>query len=194
MKVVFVEDVPSVAHAGDVKEVADGYGRNYLLPRKLAVLADAAATHLVEAQKKRRARLEAQTLEEMQELAKKLDGMEIVLKARAGAKDKLYGSITNADVAEELAKSAGLEIDRRKIELEEPIRETGSFEIPVRLTGDIVPKIKLVVKEEEKPEVKEKEVKEKQVKEKQGSRVKKAKKAEKEEKKEETEEAEGETE
>jgi len=189
MKVVFLEDVPSVAHAGDVKEVADGYGRNYLLPRKLAVLADAAATHIVEAQKKRRARLEAQTLEEMQELASKLDGMEIVLEARAGAKDKLYGSITNVDIAEEVAKTAGVEIDRRKIELEEPIRETGSFDIPVRLTGDIVPKIKLVVKEEAKPEVKEKEVKEKQA-----SRVRKTKKAEKEEKKEETEEAGGETE
>jgi len=86
----------------------------------------------------------------MTELAKQLEGKKIVLKARAGAEDRLYGSVTNADIAEELNKSAGLAVDKRKIELDEPIREIGSYEIAIRLTKDIVPKIKLTVAEEEK--------------------------------------------
>ncbi|MFC1916160.1 50S ribosomal protein L9, partial [Chloroflexota bacterium] len=138
MKVVFLEDVPGVAEAGEMKEVADGYGRNFLIPKKLAVLADSGATHIIEAQLKKRARRQAQTEAEMKELAQQLEGQEIVLKARAGATDRLYGSITNADIAEELSKSAGLVVDKRKIELAEPIREVGSYEIAIRLTKDIV--------------------------------------------------------
>ena len=159
MKVVFLEDVPNVAETGEVKEVADGYGRNFLIPKKLAILADAKTTHIVEAQLKKKARRQAETEAEMKELAEQLEGREIVLKARAGAKDQLYGSITNADIAEELEKSAGLVIDKRKIELDEPIREVGSYEIAIRLTADIIPKIKLTVaEEEEKKEKKAKKV------------------------------------
>lgn len=148
MKVVFIEDVPDVAEAGEIKEVADGYGRNYLIPRKLAILADGRATQIVEARKKRKARIEAETEAEMRELAKQLEGLDMVIKAKAGAKDRLYGSITNADIAEELSISAGLEIDKRKIELETPIHEIGSYEIPIRLTKDIIPKVKLSIIEE----------------------------------------------
>jgi len=156
MKVVFIEDVPSVAGVGEIKEVADGYGRNYLIPRKLAVLADARAMQIVEAQKRKKAQQEAETEKEMQELAKRLEGLELAIKAKAGAKEKLYGSITNADIAEELSKSTGLEVDRRKIELEKPIQEIGSYKIAIRLTRDIVPSIKLNVVEEEEKEGKEK--------------------------------------
>ncbi len=161
MKVVFVEDVPDVAEAGEIKEVADGYGRNYLIPKKLAVLADARATQIVETQKKRKARIEAETEAEMRELAKQLEGLDIVIKAKAGSKEKLYGSITNADIAEELSKSAGLVIDKRKIELETPIHEIGSYEIAVRLTKDIIPKLKLSVVEEAAEVKAKKEKKEK---------------------------------
>ena len=156
MKVVFIEDVPDVAEAGEIKEVADGYGRNYLIPRKLAVLADARATQIVEAQKKRKARIEAETEAEMRELAKQLEGLDITIKAKAGAKDRLYGSITNADIAEELNTSLSLVVDKRKIELETPIHEIGSYDIPIRLTKDIIPRIKLIVIEEEKVEGEEK--------------------------------------
>ena len=152
MKVVFIEDVPDVAEVGEIKEVADGYGRNYLIPRRLAILADARATQIVEAQKKRKARIEAETEAEMRELAKQLEGLDMVIKAKAGAKDRLYGSITNADIAEELSTSAGLVIDKRKIELETPIHEIGSYDIPIRLTKDIIPKVKLSIIEEEKAE------------------------------------------
>jgi len=175
MKVVFIEDVPNVAETGEIKDVADGYGRNYLIPRKLAVLADARATQIVETRKKRKARIEAETEAEMQELAKQLEGLDIVIKAKAGAKDRLYGSITNADIAEEVNKSAGLEIDKRKIELEKPIHEIGSYDIPIRLTKDIIPRVKLSVIEEEKAEVKEK----KESKAKKEKKVKKETKAKK---------------
>ena len=178
MKVVFIEDVPNVAEVGEIKDVADGYGRNYLIPKKLAVLADARATQIVETRKKRKARIEAETEAEMRELAKQLEGLDIVIKAKAGTKDRLYGSITNADIAEEVSKSAGLEIDKRKIELEKPIHEIGSYDIPIRLTKDIIPRVKLSVIEEEKAEVKEK----KESKAKKEKKVKKETKAEKEKK------------
>jgi len=187
MKVVFLEDVPNVAETGEVKEVADGYGRNFLIPKKLAILADAKTTHIVEAQLKKKARRQAETEAEMKELAEQLEGREIVLKARAGAKDQLYGSITNADIAEELEKSAGLVIDKRKIELDEPIREVGSYEIAIRLTADIIPKIKLTVAEEE--EKKEKKAK-KVEKAEEGEKKKKKRVKEKEEKAEKVEEGE----
>ncbi len=152
MKVVFLEDVPNVGEVGDIKEVAAGYGRNFLIPRGLAVLVDSQAASLVESRLRKKARLMAQIEAEMLELAKKIEGKAIVLKAKAGAKEKLYGSVTNADIAEALEKSIGVTVDRRKIELEEPIREVGSYEITIRLTKDITPKIKLKVAEEEKKE------------------------------------------
>lgn len=152
MKVVFLEDVPNVAEAGEMKEVADGYGRNFLIPRKLAVLADAKAANIIEAQLKKKARIQAETEAEMRELAQQLEGKEVILKARSGAKGRLYGSITNADIAAELNKSAGLTVDKREIELTEPIHQIGSYEIAIRLTKDIMPKIKVAVvgKEEKK--------------------------------------------
>ncbi len=148
MKVVFLEDVPKVAKAGDTKEVADGYGRNFLLPRKLAVLADSSASKIVETRLRVRARHEAKTEAEMAELAKLLEGKEITLKVRAGAEGKLYGSITSADIADELSK-ANLVVDKRKIELAEPIHQIGIYEIAIRLIKDIVPKIKLTVEAKE---------------------------------------------
>jgi large subunit ribosomal protein L9 len=162
VKVIFLEDVPNVADAGEAKEVADGYGRNYLLPRRLAVLANSAASNVVQAQRKKIALKQAQTEAEMAELAGKLDGMEVTLKARAGAKDRLYGSITSADIADELSSSVGLVVDKRKIELEEPIRQLGSYEVTVRFTRDIAAIIRLAVvadKVAEEPEEKKEKAK-----------------------------------
>jgi large subunit ribosomal protein L9 len=159
VKVVFIEDVPNVAELGEVREVADGYGRNYLLPRKLAVLADSQASHLVEARLKVKAKREAKTQAEMNEFAKKLEGKKITLKARVGAKDRLYGSITSGDIADELDKSAGLVVDRRKIELAEPIRQLGSYDVEIKLYKGIAAGIKVVViaEEEEKEAEKQEE-------------------------------------
>jgi len=150
MRVVFLQDVPNVANAGEVRKVADGYGRNFLIPRKLAILADSSALGVAEEQFKMRARSRVKEGEEIVELANQLEGKEVVLKARAGAKDRLYGSITSADIADELKNSTGLTIDKRKIEIAEPIHQLGSYEVAVRLAKDVVPKIKVTVTAEEK--------------------------------------------
>ena len=147
MKVIFLENVPNVARAGEIKEVAAGYGRNYLIPRKLALLANSESVNTAKVKIEVRARSMAQTEAEMIELASQLDGREIFLEARSGGKEKLYGSITAADIAIELENVAGMAVDRRKIELEESIRKTGSYEVNVRLAKDIVPKITVTVTE-----------------------------------------------
>ena len=170
MKVVFLQDVPNVAKAGEIKEIAAGYGRNFLIPRKLASLVSPQAMSQVETSDK----AQAKTNEGLVELARQLEGKEVSLKAHAGAKERLYGSITSADIAAELESTTGLVIDKRKIELDEPIRQLGSYELTIRLGKDIIPKIMVSVVEKEAPPQKEGKPpkKEKKV-------VKKAPKAEK---------------
>ena len=156
MKVIFLQDVPNVAQTGQVKEVADGYARNYLIPRKLAAMAQPQAVSQIEARTKK---MEARLTGELTELAGQLEGKEVSLKAKAGAKEKLYGSITSADIAAELKNVTGIEVDKRKIELGEPIRQLGSYEIAIKLGKDIAPKVRVTVTEEEaeeKPPKKEK--------------------------------------
>ena len=149
MRVIFLQDVSTVARAGEIKEVANGYGKNYLIPKKLALLAKPGATSVAETQLKIKARHQAVDEAKLLELANQLDGKEVSLKARIGAKDRLYGSITTADIASELEISTGLAVDKRKIELAEPIRQLGSYEVDIRLAKDIIPKIKVTVTEEE---------------------------------------------
>lgn len=150
MKVIFLEDVPKVGRAGEMKEVADGYARNFLIPRKLALQAKPRAMTAIEAQIKKNARLQAETEAQLLELANQLEGKEVTVKAKAGGKDRLYGAITATDIADELEKSAGVIIDKRKIELTEPIHQLGTYEVVIRLAKDKVPKIKVtVVREEE---------------------------------------------
>ena len=145
MKVIFLQDVPRVAKAGEIKEVASGYGRNFLIPQKLAMLASPQAMSLAETQRRAKARQQAESEAEFLELARELEGREITLEAQVGAQEHLYGSITNADIAAGLESSAGLVVDKRKIELAEPIRQLGSYEVAVKLAKDIVPKIKVTV-------------------------------------------------
>ena len=148
MKVIFLQDVVRVAKTGEVKEVADGYGRNFLLPRRLAVLATAGALKEMEALIKRAASRRAKTEAELAELANQLNGKEVVLKAKAGAKEKLYGTITTADIAAELEHSHSLIVDKRKIDLVEPIRQVGSYDVAIKLGKELVPQIKVTVVEE----------------------------------------------
>ena len=149
MKVIFLEDVTGVAKAGQIKEVANGYGRNFLIPQKRAVLASPATIKAVETRLKIQAQQQEQTDAELAEIAKQIEGKEIILTAQAGAKERLYGSITAADIATELQNTTGFVIDKRKIELAEPIHQIGTYEIPIRLTKDLVPKIKLMVMEKD---------------------------------------------
>lgn len=149
MKVIFLQDVPNVALAGEIKEVASGYGRNFLIPRKLALPANSPALSTIRTQLKTEATSQVQTEDRLAELTQQLEGKEITLKARAGAKDRLYGSITSADIASELQNTSGVVIDKRKIELTEPIRQLGSYEVAIKLAKDIIPKIKVTVTEKE---------------------------------------------
>jgi len=158
VKVIFVKDVPNVARAGEIKEVADGYGRNFLIPQKLAVLVSPAATSVIEVQRRKK----DQTETEFIELTHQLEGKEIILKARAGAKERLHGSITSADIASELQKSTGIVVDKRKIELAEPIHQLGSYEVAIRLAKDIIPKIKVTVAEEKETKTKKDKDKDKE--------------------------------
>jgi len=148
MKVIFLQDVPNVARAGEIKEVADGYGRNFLIPKKLALLATPSATSTTEAQRRVTERSQAQKEVETTELAHQLEGKEVTLKARTGAKDRLFGSITSADIASELQNTTGLVVDKKKIELAEPIRQLGSYEVAIKLAKDTAPKIKVIVEKE----------------------------------------------
>ncbi len=150
MKVIFLQDVSNVARAGEIKEVASGYGRNFLIPKKLALPASSSAVSLIEAQRKINALNQQQTEAEVAELANQLDGRDVFLKAQVGTKDRLYGSITNADIAVELESTTGLVIDKKKIELTKPIHQLGSYEVTIRLAKDVMPKIKVTVTEEEK--------------------------------------------
>jgi len=149
MKVILMEDMPGVGHAGEAKEVADGYGRNYLIPRKLALLANPAAISILEAQSKLRARQQAENQTTMLEIAGQLDGQQLTIKAKAGANERLFGSITNADIAAEIEKVHGLVVDKKKVELTEPIRQLGSYEVSIKLATEIIPKLEVIVSPEE---------------------------------------------
>lgn len=149
MKVVFLEDVPNIAKTGDIKEVADGYGRNFLIPKKLAALVRPEITSQLEAQRREQTKKQEKMETELARMADQLEGKEIILKAKAGAKERLYGRVTSADIAAALERTTGITVDKRKIELAEPIRELGSFDVAIRLAKDVIPKIKVTVGEEE---------------------------------------------
>jgi large subunit ribosomal protein L9 len=150
MKVIFLEEVPNVAKAGDIKEVADGYGRNYLLPKKLALVSKPGAVAAVKAQIAAKAETE-----QMRKLAAQIEGKEITLKVKMGTKDRMHGSITAANVATELQDLIGQAIDKRKIDLVEPIKQLGTYDISIKLAKGIEPKIKLMVIEKDKEPEKE---------------------------------------
>ncbi|MFC1846983.1 50S ribosomal protein L9 [Chloroflexota bacterium] len=149
MKVVFLKDLAGIAKAGDVKEVPDGYARNFLIPRNIAAIVSSKITSKLEAQLKSRANKQAQMDSDLAELAGKLEGQQVSLKAKVGAKDRLYGSITSADIAAGLEKVTGIAVDKRKIELGKPIHQLGSFDIAIKLGKDVQPVIKVIVSGEE---------------------------------------------
>lgn len=145
MKVVFTEDVPNVARAGEVREVAAGFGRNFLLPRGLATLATPAALKKVESLRQVDAQRQAQSDEEARAIAEVLEDFSLTLKARAGSRGRLYGAITSGDIAREIQAQTSCQVNKRKIELEEPIHQLGEYEVAIKLTKELAPKLKVVV-------------------------------------------------
>jgi large subunit ribosomal protein L9 len=155
MKVLLIKDVYKLGHTGDVKKVADGYGRNYLLPQGFAVLATPGALKSVEKIRAKAAITRAQLNQEMSGLAEMVNGLVVVFTSKAGETGKLYGSITTQMIADAINKKLGTQIDRRQVEAE-PIRTLGEHSAHVRLTIDLTPKVKVMVyREGEAPEVEE---------------------------------------
>ena len=145
MRVVFLEDVAGVARGGDVKEVKNGFARNYLIPKSLAVPATHNALQGVERLAREADVVRVKHLEDMQALAAELDGFQVNIDMRAGSGGRLYGSVTNVMIAEALAELTEREIDRRIIEIDEPIRQLGTFEINVRLDPEVEARINVLV-------------------------------------------------
>jgi large subunit ribosomal protein L9 len=149
MDVLLLKDVEQLGHAGDIKRVADGYARNYLLPRNLVVVATPGAVKQAEQMRQATATREAKALSEAQALAQELDGTIVSFEARAGEGDRLYGSITNVNIAEALEEKTGHEVDRRKIDLEEPLKELGTHAVTIRLAPEAEAKVTVVIEREE---------------------------------------------
>ena len=145
MKVMLTKDIENVGIAGEIKDVADGYGRNFLIPRKLAVVAGKG----VEAEAKRiqqaGARREAKERDEAQALAERIGNKTVVVRLKVGGEDKAFGAITNEDIAVALRQQQQVDVDRRKIDLKEPIKQLGEHVVPLRLHRDVEAHINLIV-------------------------------------------------
>ena len=147
MKVLLLKDVYKLGRAGDSKKVADGYGRNFLIPQGLAVLATAGALKQVE---KIRSQAEIRRTElntELKDLANQISGLTLVFNAKAGETGKLYGSITTQDVADAIQEKVRFEVKKQQIDMQ-PIRTLGEYTVHVRLTMDLVPEVKIIVHRE----------------------------------------------
>ncbi len=145
MDVILLEDVARVGRAGEVCKVAPGYARNHLFPKGLAVLATEGVLMQIEQKREVEDKRQRQLEAEARELASELEGLTLTIRAKPGEKDRLYGSITTSDIAEALEKETGRSIDRRKLELEEPIRQLGIYTVPVRLLPNQTPSIRVDV-------------------------------------------------
>jgi large subunit ribosomal protein L9 len=148
MKVLLNQAVKNVGKAGEVKEVKDGFARNYLLPRGIAAIATAGTLKQAEAQRQAELRREEKNAAENQALAGKIGGINVTLRAKSGPQGRLYGAITASDVAAALSEQVGQVIDRRRVELEEPIRQVGQHKIPVRLAQNVIPELTVTVESE----------------------------------------------
>lgn len=149
MKVILLEDVKKQGKKGQVIEVSEGYGRNYLIKNKLAVVADNSAMNQLKSKKQAQARIEAEERQKALEIKEKIESEDIVVKisARIGEDGRLFGSITPKQLAEELEKQYSIEVDRRKIQMKENITAIGKYEIPVKLYPDVLGQIEVHVLE-----------------------------------------------
>jgi large subunit ribosomal protein L9 len=147
MEVILKQDVEALGHQGDVVKVADGYGRNYLLPKKLAIEATAANKAVIDQMKAAAVRRVAREKSDAESLAKQFEGVTVTFTRRSGENNQLFGSVTTSDIAAEL-ESKGFKLDRRKLALSEPIKTTGDFHVAVRLHRDVTVQIPVHVAKE----------------------------------------------
>lgn len=144
MEVILKEDVPKLGNRGDVVKVAEGYGRNFLLPKKLAIEASAANKAVIEQMKASAVRRSAKEKGDAEALAKQFTGVSLHFTRRAGEHDHLFGSVTSSDIAAEL-EARGFNLDRRKIQLNEPLKNLGEFTVPIKLHRDVTTNIQVTV-------------------------------------------------
>jgi len=142
---MLIKDVESVGQAGDVKDVADGYGRNYLIPRRLAIVAGKGAEAEARRLREGVAKREAKERDDAQELAELIDNKTVVVRLKVGAEDKVFGAITNDDIATALRLQHQVEVDRRKIELKDPLKQLGEHQVPLRLHREVTANINLII-------------------------------------------------
>lgn len=147
MEVILKEDVPKLGNRGEVVKVAEGYGRNFLLPKKLAIEANAANKAVIEQMKAAAVRRSAKEKSEAEALSKQFDGLEVKFQRKSGENDQLFGSVTSGDVAEALEKKS-FHIDRRKIQLHEPLKTIGEFTVPIKLHKDVTTHLKVIIEKE----------------------------------------------
>jgi large subunit ribosomal protein L9 len=158
VQVILIQDIPTLGQVGDVKSVSDGYARNYLIPRGMAKPATSGERKQAVQHKRVAAKRVVREMTDAQVLAERLSQMTLVFQARAGEGTKLYGSITSGHIAERIAEELGEDFDRRKVHLDESLRQVGTHRVPVRLMADIVPEITVVIEREgEAPEAQETE-------------------------------------
>ena len=147
MEVILKEDVAKLGSRGDVVKVAEGFGRNYLLPRKLAIEASAGNKAVIEQMKAASVRRSAKEKTQAEELAKQFDGLSVSFQRRSGEHDQLFGSVTSSDIGDALDKK-GFNVDRRKVQLHEALRTLGEFMIPIKLHKDVTAHLKVVIEKE----------------------------------------------
>ena len=147
MEVILKEDVAKLGSRGDVVKVAEGYGRNYLLPRKLAIEATTGNKSVIEQMKSAAVRRSAKEKSQAEELSKQFEGVSVSFQRRTGEHDQLFGSVTSSDIADALAKK-GFDVDRRKIQLHEPLKTLGEFTIPLKLHKDVTTHFKVLIEKE----------------------------------------------
>ncbi len=148
MKVILQKDVSNLGDAGDLKDVADGYARNFLLPNRLAIRANDGSTKVIEHQRKLAAVKKEKRVKSMQEIAKAIESKELQILVKVGENDKLFGSVTSLDIANALKKE-GIEIDKRKIEIPEHIKALGNYQAKVKLADGVNTSIKIKVEKSE---------------------------------------------
>ena len=148
MKIVLRQDVPKVGEAGTIQTVSNGYARNYLIPQGLAVVATEGEIKMAQHNLAVKERKVARQEEQLRSLADKINGQRLSFTARAGDQGRLFGSITASDVATALAAAVGEEIDRRKVVLDEPLRQVGEHTVTVHLVGKLRPQVTVVIEAE----------------------------------------------
>ena len=151
MEVILKEDVAKLGHRGDVVKVAEGYGRNYLLPRKLAIEATQNNKAVVEQMRQSAVRKAAVEKTDAEALAKQLEGVALTFHRKAGEKDHLFGSVTSSDIAEALEQKS-FNIDRRKIQLNDPLKALGDFDVMIKLHREVTATVKVTIAKEAEAE------------------------------------------